>query len=57
MNWEDALSYAENLELAGYSDWRLPNAKELQSIVEAEQASIGAEAASEEPQEQGGQPL
>ncbi len=30
---------------------------ELQSIVEAEQASIGAEAASEEPQEQGGQPL
>ena len=33
-NWEEALDYAENLELAGYSDWRLPNAKELQSIVD-----------------------
>lgn len=32
--WEDALSYAENLEFAGYSDWRLPDAKELQSIVD-----------------------
>jgi hypothetical protein len=34
MVWEDALDYAENLELAGYSDWRLPNAKELQYIVD-----------------------
>jgi hypothetical protein len=34
MNWEDALAYAESLELAGYDDWRLPNAKELQSIVD-----------------------
>lgn len=34
MNWEDALAYAENLELAGHDDWRLPNAKELQSIVD-----------------------
>lgn len=34
MNWERALSYAENLEYAGYDDWRLPNAKELQSIVD-----------------------
>lgn len=33
-NWEDALAYAEGLELAGYADWRLPNAKELQSIVD-----------------------
>ncbi len=33
-DWEDALSYAENLSLAGYDDWRLPNAKELQSIVD-----------------------
>jgi len=33
-NWEDALAYAENLDLAGYHDWRLPNAKELQSIVD-----------------------
>ncbi len=34
MIWEDALSYAENLNLAGYDDWRLPNAKELQSIID-----------------------
>ncbi len=33
-SWQKALNYAENLELAGYSDWRLPNAKELQSIVD-----------------------
>ncbi len=33
-DWETALSYSENLNLAGHSDWRLPNAKELQSIVD-----------------------
>ena len=31
--WQTALSYAEGYEFAGYSDWRLPDAKELQSIV------------------------
>ncbi len=34
MTWPDALSYAENMNFAGYSDWRLPDAKELQSIVD-----------------------
>jgi hypothetical protein len=34
MDWEDSLSYAEKLGLANYDDWRLPNAKELQSIVD-----------------------
>ena len=33
-NWEEALTYAENLQLNKNSDWRLPNAKELQSIVD-----------------------
>ena len=34
MDWQDSLAYAENLELANYDDWRLPNAKELQSIID-----------------------
>lgn len=34
MEWQDALNYCEDLTHAGYSDWRLPNAKELQSIVD-----------------------
>lgn len=34
MNWEAALVYAESSDLAGYSDWRLPNVKELQGIVD-----------------------
>lgn len=33
-DWETALSYSENLILAKHSDWRLPNAKELQSLVD-----------------------
>jgi hypothetical protein len=33
MSWEDALSYGQNFEFAGYTDWRLQNVKELQSIV------------------------
>ena len=32
--WENALSYAENFTYAGFSDWRLPDVKELQSIVD-----------------------
>jgi len=34
LNWEDALAWSERLNFAGHSDWRLPNAKELQSIVD-----------------------
>ncbi len=34
MKWQEALKFAESLELAGHDDWRLPNAKELQSIVD-----------------------
>ncbi len=34
LNWEQALEWAENLEYAGHDDWRLPNIKELQSIVD-----------------------
>jgi len=34
LNWEQALRWAEELEYAGYTDWRLPNVKELHSIVD-----------------------
>jgi hypothetical protein len=31
--WQEALSYCENLDFAEQSDWRLPNIRELRSIV------------------------
>lgn len=39
-NWSDALDYAENLTLAGYDDWRLPNAKELHSLVDYSKSPV-----------------
>ncbi len=42
MTWQEALTYAEDLELAGHDDWRLPNAKELQSIVDYSRAPDAA---------------
>ena len=37
-NWQESLAYSEHLVLANKSDWRLPNAKELQSIVDYSRA-------------------
>lgn len=34
MDWQQALAFAEDLDYGGHTDWRLPNAKELHSIVE-----------------------
>ncbi len=36
--WREALAYCESLRLSGHADWRLPNAKELQSIVDYRRA-------------------
>jgi len=32
--WREALEYCERLNFAGYDDWRLPNVKELHSILD-----------------------
>ena len=32
MKWDDAKAYCENYEGSGYTDWRLPNGVELESL-------------------------
>jgi hypothetical protein len=43
-SWSDALAYCEGLYWAGYSDWRLPNRKELRSIVNERSYSSSVDA-------------
>lgn len=38
-NWADAVSYCEDLTLAGESDWRLPEKQELVRIVDTQRSS------------------
>lgn len=49
LNWEQALHWAENLEYAGHSDWRLPNVKELQSIVDYTRSPSTSKSAAMDP--------
>ncbi len=52
MDWEAALAWAETAnadEYLGYSDWRLPNAKELQSIVDYSRAPGATDSAAIDP--------
>ena len=49
MNWKDALSYAENKIYANYTDWRLPNVKELQSIVDYSRSPSTSSSAAIDP--------
>lgn len=41
-NWVEALDYAGKLNLCGYTDWRLPNVNELETLVDAEQPDSSA---------------
>jgi hypothetical protein len=49
LNWQEALAWAENLEYAGHSDWRLPNVKELQSIVDYTRSPATTDSAALDP--------
>ncbi len=48
-SWKEALSYCENLEYAGYDDWRLPNKNELLSLIDYSKAGTEAEVFSSFP--------
>jgi hypothetical protein len=52
MNWEDALAWVQQKNdenYLGYSDWRLPNAKEMQSILDYSRAPDATNSAAIDP--------
>ena len=48
-DWESSIKYCEELELGGYSDWHLPHAKELQSIVDYSRSPQANQSAAIDP--------
>ena len=52
MNWEEALAWVQTMNAAkylGYDDWRLPNVKELQSIVDYTRSPDTSDSAAIDP--------
>ena len=49
MDWPEALRFCEGLDFAGAADWRLPNAKELQSLVDYTRSPQGTHSAAIDP--------
>lgn len=48
-NWLHSINYCEDLELGGHDDWHLPNAKELQSLVDYERSPSATNSAAIDP--------
>ncbi len=49
LDWEGALNYCSGLDYAGISDWRLPNAKEMHSIVDYTRSPDATDSAAIDP--------
>ncbi len=49
MDWSQALAYCESSQASGQSDWRLPNVKELQSIVDYSRSPVTSNSAAIDP--------
>lgn len=49
LNWEESLRFCQTLTLAGHDDWRLPHAKELQSIVDYTRSPQATDSAAIDP--------
>jgi hypothetical protein len=49
LDWKQALGYCETLSFAGHDDWRLPNAKELHSIVDYTRSPSATQSAAIDP--------
>ncbi len=49
MDWPEALAFCEGLDHLGHDDWRLPDAKELQSLVDYTRSPQGTRSAAIDP--------